>query len=93
MTDRWGRHWITRARDGLELAGVERILDGRWLVTVNRHRWRHGHARAPRLELAMAWAERWVCRHADRLQTVEREKGPPPPPVSPDEKRAERRAR
>jgi hypothetical protein len=65
--DRYGHHWLLCG--GREVALVNMLSDGRWLMHVNRQRWSaNGRGYVATLSHAKRMVERWATVNAERLR-------------------------
>ncbi|WP_141400685.1 hypothetical protein [Pseudoxanthomonas wuyuanensis] len=96
LDDRYGHHWLRRNRH--EVALINRVSEGRWLMTVNRQRSdAKGHGYAATLAHAKRMVERWAAVNAERLrlEVLDDRLGAPPaiePTLSREDLRAGRKA-
>jgi hypothetical protein len=94
IDDRYDHHWLRC--NGQIVALVSQTIHGKWIVTINRHRWRSGPTGpAGSLALGKRMAERWATVHAGRLRREafdDRIRNPPKgdPKLSRAEQRMER---
>lgn len=97
LDDRYGHHWLLC--NGREVALVNKVSEGRWLMGVNRQRWSgKGRGYAATLAHAKRMVERWATVNAERLrrEVMDRKLLDPPagdPRLSRAEQRTEHKLR
>lgn len=89
--DRYGHHWLLC--NGREVALVNKVSEGKWLMGVNRQRWSgSGRGYTSTLAHAKRMVERWATANAKRLRLeVLDQKLLNPPAGDPRLSRAEQR--
>ena len=89
--DRYGHHWLLC--NGREVALVNKVSEGKWLMGVNRQRWSgNGRGYTGTLSHAKRMVERWATVNAQRLRReVLDQKLRSPPTGDPRLSRAEQR--